>query len=234
MSQRDLTLDVLRGLAIFVMIGANMGGAVLEGSQVPFWFRCYSSLAAPLFILVSGMMVALTAEMRHRGLKHFFVRGAMIVVVGVFVDVLIWKILPFTTVDVLYLIGVSLPLAGLFLRLPAKSRWIVVISIFLLTPVLQNILGYSEYPSEFFLTGVQTVAPEHATSILAHWIVDGWFPVFPWLGFSLLGANLADLRRRWRTFGMNVFLFVGIGVSAVGSLAWWLYPGQLLTRAGYF
>ena len=36
LSQRNLTVDVLRGLAIFVMIGANMGGPVLEGSPCLF------------------------------------------------------------------------------------------------------------------------------------------------------------------------------------------------------
>ena len=232
MSQRDLTVDVLRGLAIFVMIGANMA-PLLKAGDVPFWFRYYGSLAAPLFVLISGMMVAITTETRHHGLKYFLIRGAMIDGVGALVDVLIWEILPFTTVDVLYLIGISLPLVALSLRLKAKPRWVVVIIIFLLTPILQSVLGYSEYPTEFYLSGELTFVPQHPTGILNHWVVDGWFPIFPWLGFSLLGANLADLRRKWRSFGTKVFFLVGIGISAVGIPTWWLNPGPLMTRAGY-
>ena len=232
-NQRDLTVDVLRGLAIFVMIGANMA-PLLKRPDVPFWFRYYASLAAPLFILISGMMVTLTIETSHHDVKYFFVRGVLIIAVGVLVDVLLWKILPFTTVDVLYLIGLSLPLAALSLHLESKTRWGVVILIFLLTPLLQNVLGYSEYPTEIYLPEKLTSIPLQPISILNHWIVDGWFPIFPWLGFSLLGANLAGLRRKWKGFGKKVFLVAGVGITAVGILAWWLNPGPFMARAGYF
>jgi uncharacterized membrane protein len=233
-SQRDPTIDILRGLAILIMIGANMGASVL--AQVPFWFRLYSSFAAPLFIMISGMIVCLTTQTKRHGLKHFIVRGIMIVTVGAIVDVFS-GILPFTSVDVLYLIGTSLPVAGLFLYLGRGRKtlqWILVILVFLLTPIFQSVLGYTEYPSEYNLWGELTLIPAHPTSIINHWIVDGWFPLFPWLGFSLLGAILGDLRLKQKSFRGIVFLFGGIAILGVGSFVWWLYPGQLLTRAGYF
>ena len=231
-SQRDLTVDVLRGLAIFVMIGANMA-PLFEGS-VPFLFRYYGSVAAPLFVLISGMMVALTTETKHHGLKYFLIRGAMIVAVGALVDVLVWNIIPFTTVDVLYLIGISLPLAALSLHLKPKPRWVVMILIFLLTPILQGVLGYTEYPTEFYLWNLElTFVPQHPTNVLNHWIVDGWFPIFPWLGFSVVGVNLEELRRKWGSFARKDFILAGIGILAVGIPAWWVNPGRLMTRAGY-
>ncbi len=138
MSQRrDLTIDILRGLAILIMIGANMGGSVLDETQVPIWFRIYSSYAAPLFILIAGMMVGLTSQRRSRGLKYFLTRGVMIMAVGALIDVLVWRNLPFTTVDVLYLIGLSLPLAYIFSRLSSPFRWIAILVVFGLTPILQ-------------------------------------------------------------------------------------------------
>jgi uncharacterized membrane protein len=230
---RDLTIDILRGFAVFTMIGANMG-PVLNISEVPFWFRLYGSFAAPLFILISGMMVGLTSQTKRHGLSYFLVRGVMILVVGAFIDMFIWGIVPFTTVDVLYLIGISLPIVYLSRRLGIKSRWIIVALIFLFTPVLQNILGYTNYPTELSVLGRPTIIPSNPTGIPIHWIVDGWFPIFPWLGLSLLGANIADLRLRLKSFTSRRFLLGGIAVMGSGILAWWFYPGQLMTRAGYF
>lgn len=231
---RDTTIDILRGLAIFTMVAANMAASVLA-SPHPFLFRLYGSFAAPLFILISAMMVVFTVQTKGHGLKYFLLRGMMIITVGALIDVLIWKIYPFTTVDVLYLIGISVPLAYLFHRLDTLSRWIIVISIFLVTPVLQMNLGYTDYPTEFSLSGEQTIIIANQTGIFNHWIIDGWFPIFPWLGFSLLGVNLAALRwnKLHATFGkINIFL-IGICILAFGGILWRLYPGSLLTRAGY-
>jgi len=107
MVNRDISIDILRGLAIFTMVAANMAPYVLIEPH-PFWFRFYGSFAAPLFILISGMMVALTTLTKGHDFKYFLVRGILIVTVGALIDVVMWNFYPFTTVDVLYLIGVSL------------------------------------------------------------------------------------------------------------------------------
>jgi uncharacterized membrane protein len=217
------------------MVAANMAALVLVEPH-PFWLRLYGSFAAPLFILLAGMMVAFTTQTKGHELKYFLARGMMIVAIGVLIDVFIWKIYPFMTVDVLYLIGISLPIAYLFLNLNTRSQWVIIVSIFLVTPILQNILGYTDYPTEFYLSGEQTVIAENQTNILNHWMVDGWFPIFPWLGFSLLGVGLANLRWKYKshtTFGKKTTFLTGIGFLAFGSIIWWLYPSKLLVRAGY-
>ncbi len=231
MVNRDISIDILRGLAIFTMVAANMAPYVLIEPH-PFWFRFYGSFAAPLFILISGMMVALTTLTKGHDFKYFLVRGILIVTVGALIDVLMWNFYPFTTVDVLYLIGVSLPIAHLFLRLNNSYQWLIVIIIFLFTPVLQNVLGYTDYPTEFYLTGEQTIVVENQTSILNHWLVDGWFPLFPWLGFSLLGVILANLRWKYKKFEENIII-LGISILILGSIIWYFFPGKFLTRAGY-
>ncbi len=231
---RDSTIDILRGVAIFTMVAANMAPTVLV-SPHPLLFRFYGSFAAPLFILVSGMMVVFTAQTKGHGLRYFLLRGAMIVTMGALIDVLIWRIIPFTTVDVLYLIGISLPLAYLFSRLGTLHRWIIVIFIFLATPLLQTYFGYTDYPTEFFLSGQPTIIIANQTGILNHWLIDGWFPIFPWLGFSLLGVNIAALRwnKLHSNLGKNNISLIGLGILAFGAILWWLHPGSLLTRAGY-
>jgi uncharacterized membrane protein len=233
MIKRDITIDILRGLAIFTMVAANMAGPVLVEPH-PFLFRFYGSFAAPLFILISGMMVVLTTQTKDHNLKYFLVRGMLIIAVGALIDIFIWKIYPFTTVDVLYLIGISLPLAYLFQRLNTASQCFIVISIFFFTPFLQHFFGYADYPSEFFFsTGAPTIIIENQTNILNHWLIDGWFPIFPWLGFSLLGVIFANIRLKYKTFGQSVFFLTGILLLVFGIVIWYFYQGKFLTRAGY-
>jgi len=233
MVNRDITIDILRGLAIFTMVAGNMAGPILIEPH-PFLFRFYGSFAAPLFILISGMMVALTAKTKGHNLKYFLVRGMLVIAVGALIDMFIWKIYPFTTVDVLYLIGISLPLAYLFMRVNTRSQCLIVIFIFFVTPFLQNIFGYADYPSEFFFsTGAPTIIIENQTNILNHWLVDGWFPIFPWMGFSLLGVILANMRLKYKTFGESVYFLTGIILLVSGIVIWYFYPGKFLTRAGY-
>ena len=143
MSQsRDVTVDTLRGLAIVTMIAANLAGPVLREPH-PLWLRLYGSFAAAIFVFLSGMMVALTARVHGRAWTYFLARGTAIVVVGALIDVAIWQIAPFTSVDVLYLIGVSLPLCALVLSTPPAARWPMVALVFLATQAVQSILGYA-------------------------------------------------------------------------------------------
>ncbi len=233
-SRRDLTIDVLRGLAVFTMIAANLAASALEGPH-PLWFRLYGSFAAPLFVLLSGMMVAYTMKRKAYGLGHFAARGAIVIAIAALLEVVIWKFYPFLSVDVLYLIGVSLPLVYLAMRLSAPARWTIVAIIFLFTPVLQQVLGYADYPTEVALSSDPGDAVD-ATSIFNHWLLDGWFPLFPWFGFALLGAQLADLRVRQtvRNLGwVRGSLATGLALFISGILIWWMYPGDLLTRGGY-
>jgi uncharacterized membrane protein len=231
---RDLTIDVLRGLAILTMVAANLAASALEGPH-PLWFRLYGSFAAPLFVLLSGMMVASTARRKGYTVRHYAARGAIVIAIAALLEVVIWKFYPFMSVDVLYLIGVAMPLVCLALRLSSPARWTIVAVIFLLTPVLQQLLGYAEYPTEVPLSGDPRDAID-ATSVFNHWLLDGWFPLFPWLGFALLGAQLAELRVRQSVFSsgwLRSARAAGLAISVGGVLIWWLFPGDLLTRAGY-
>ncbi|MFX0203773.1 MAG: heparan-alpha-glucosaminide N-acetyltransferase domain-containing protein [Candidatus Hodarchaeota archaeon] len=231
---RDVTIDILRGLAVFTMVAANAAAEVLAQPH-PLWFRFYGSFAAPLFIIISGMMVNFTTKAKGHRLKHFLTRGIVTVILGAIVDLFIWRIYPFMTIDVLYLIGISLPLAYLFMNCNALSRWIIVICIFISTPFIQKFLGYADYPTEVDLFREQTLAVANQFGIFRHWLVDGWFPIFPWLGFSLLGVNLPYLRWRSESYtaiGRTVVFLISVGLLVLGAIIWTAYPGQLLVREG--
>jgi len=234
--QRDRTVDILRGVAILVMIAAN-SSATIFAEPHPFWFRCLTSVAAPLFVSLSGMMIRLSQIRKGYLFSYSIKRGFMLIGVAVFLDIAAWQMYPCTSFDVLYIIGISAPLAFLFGRIRRTSlQWILVVAIFLMTPVLQNLFGYTPYPSEFHFDGSYHIVVEHQTSVLNHLFLDGWFPIFPWLGFSLLGVMLGSYR--WeggsiRTFCQKKMALIAFACLAIGILLKVLFPVHLLIRDGF-
>jgi uncharacterized membrane protein len=99
-------------------------------------------------------------------------------------------------------------------------------ALFAAAPLMQLALGYQPFP-----LGADGEAD--AWTIARHWMVDGWFPAFPWLGFALLGANLAEPRRRLGDFRKTAFLLGSLALLIGGAVLWWVHPGELYTRGGY-
>lgn len=233
---RDNVIDIVRGLAIIIMVGANM--APILAPPHPLFFRLYSSMAAPIFITLAGMSVPLCLSTNNPcyTFVHFLKRGGTLLLAGVFVDIAAWGIWPFTTVDVLYLIGTSLPLAYLVAKSPTYIPSFLGLLILLVTPLLQYSMGYTSYPTEFYFDGSVSNIKDQ-TSILNHWIIDGWFPLFPWLGYVCIGVTLGKLR--WPEKG-KVTKFTSLKFSIItlitlilGSVLWYYMPGNLYEREGY-
>src|SRR5262245_9033461 len=127
--KREPSIDILRGFAIFTMVAANAAPYALREPH-PFWFRCWGSFAAPVFVTLARSLVAKAAKDHPRALGYFFARGAMTFLVAILIDVGIWKIWPLMTVDILYLIGVSLPIAYGVSRLPRALQGLLILAVF--------------------------------------------------------------------------------------------------------
>lgn len=228
-------IDILRGLAIFIMVPANMAPSVYAEPHA-FWFRLVSSFAAPTFIAISGLMIALTSIKRRYGWKHYLVRGALLLLVAAFVDILIIKVAPFLSYDVLYLIGIACPLTYLFMRLPRLYQSSLIALIFLATPVLQARFGYIDYPGDVILWG-DTVGARQASptwsGALRRLLIDGWFPLFPWLGLSFAGAMMGQLLHAPGRGGDRGPLACAAVLLVVGIVAWRVHPGPMHNRQGF-
>jgi uncharacterized membrane protein len=70
-AERDATPDVRRGIAILLMLCANVIGYVSVPGGHPLWIRLYGSLAAPLFIVVSGLVATFVARSGRHRFGHF-------------------------------------------------------------------------------------------------------------------------------------------------------------------
>jgi uncharacterized membrane protein len=233
--KRDATYDVLRGLAILTMLCANVVGYVSLKDAHPLWLRVYGSFAAPLFITLAGLVAALGVRKKGYGIGYFLSRGLLIFATGVLIDIAIWHIIPFTTYDVLYLIGFGFILLFFIEKLSLAWKIVVILMVFALAPILQHIFGYTDYPSEYYLSGAPTMQIKLDTPIWQHWLVDGWFPVFPWIGFAFLGSVMLDLKAKLGTFRDWRVAVASMVTGVIGVIMLWkVYFAQLMVNRGCY
>jgi uncharacterized membrane protein len=228
---RDIPIDILRGFAITMMVGANMI-PYLFLPPVPFWIRIFSSIAAPLFIFLSGMMVALSRCRKQYDLVYFLIRGGVVVFIGVLLDMIGMGLIPFTSIDVLYLIGISLPLGYLYISLGTRSRWALIAAIFCITPLVQLVFGYTQLPVQIPIVNTGSIVSTiPITEILRQWFVDGWFPVLPWLGIAL-STHVGFLPLRYWDNLMSVRYYRSFTANSASRsipLSWRMLTGNLYT-----
>ncbi len=189
---RDITIDIVRTIAIVIMIGANL--ASLLPSPHALWFRYYCSFAAPLFVTLAGMMVTYSALKGRENTSYFLKRGAFLILCGAFVDSVIFGNLPFVSMDVLYVIGLGLPFAFFAAGWSMRANILSVLVIAFLALALQKIFGYAPEPLTLILGEGVKISLALLFRILDMWFIDGWFPIFPWLGYLIFGVILAKVR----------------------------------------
>jgi uncharacterized membrane protein len=222
-TKRDISIDIIRGIAIFIMLGANVVGYVTSCEVHPLWFDIYSSFAAPLFVLLSGYMVAVNSAKKHNSLSYYLLRGGMLILTAALIDSLLWQLLPFATFDVLYVIGLGLPLVFI---LEKKSIWIkigFIMTVLLITVILHRLWEYMEFPMEIeFLSEEADYSDYTLFNVLKALLYDGWFPVFPWITIPILGSIFAEFRGKFGNSFANIQVTsIGIILTLIGFV--WLY-----------
>lgn len=229
---RDLGIDALRGLAIVAMVASHLARDILVDPH-PIWLRAFGSLAAPLFILLAGFMVAQTGASKRHPLTYYVERGLIILGLAAAVDVLLWGMYPFVGFDVLYLIGAAVPLAALFGRLQAPWQSLVLVSILGITVVARGSLGYPDHVLAVMLYESPMELWTERATLLQQWLVAGWFPLLPWLFFAMLGVRLFQWRQAdARRFAAQVAC-VGVGLLLLGVAVGVGNPPASYVRGGY-
>lgn len=200
-AMRNQHIDSMRSIAILIMLTANTTPYLLE-PNAPFAFRALCSLAAPLFTFLSGYTFAMNGS-RSNGFKS----GFFVLLSAVIVDVFAWGIPPFQTFDVLYVIALGQFALELLKRLPSPVVLFLALIIVLTPTVLQTVYRF-ELPDPNW----------HSIRFKAYrWAFDGWFPIFPWLSFPLLGY----LSYRWKKATESLAWMPWISAAAcIGGAIW--------------
>ncbi len=184
-SDRFLSLDVARGFAIFVMIEAHIS-IILLGSALNY---LSSTVAAPFFILISGLAFELFVLSRVRQQKdrpQIFIESLSrsivlftitllpyiilsVVTPSIWMGILKWSV--FQVIAIGYIIG-------FFLHGRQALKIIAIALILFSTPFLSNMENLS------FLT-------------------TGSFPLFPFLGFFITGQIFSTIYTNKRIEGLS-------------------------------
>jgi uncharacterized membrane protein len=191
MSKRLVGIDVFRTLAIIIMIIAN-SAPYLENKPIPYGIRLICSIAAPIFIFLSGFVFSQTIKEGDLNLSKWK-NSIYLIITGALIDLMVWRIKPFNTFDILYLIGIS-QLINLAIRnfsITVKCViWIIIV-----------VFSFS-YKNEYrFINDdlllVNSLNAEHVIEF-KRLFLDGWFPLFPWFTYSLLGSILGEFLKKER------------------------------------
>jgi Heparan-alpha-glucosaminide N-acetyltransferase, catalytic len=248
---RYASIDVLRTVAIFLMVIVHF----LENLSGRDWVP--AGLGAPMFGFLVGVSYRISLNSRTaRGrteqqiTARSFRRGLFIFGLGIVFNIVVW--LPADTFnwDVLTLLGSAMLVLMLIRDQPSLVPLLICGLVFGLSPVLRLHSGYHEYWSPGYYDPDWTFA-----QLSLGYLVNGYFPIFPWLIFPLLGyvvgthvlpdsrASAANAGLTWRRVrgtalaGIAVIVLAAMlrfnRAEASGSVAsrifsgWTMFPASL-------
>jgi uncharacterized membrane protein len=154
-----------------------------------------AGLGAPLFTFLVGVSDRLWLNAQQakgsdeaKITKTSIRRGLFLFVLGFVFNVLVW--LPEDTFnwDVLTLIGTSLIVLNLVRNLPLPVPLLLAGTSFALGPILRELTGYHEYWTNGFFDPDMTMS-----DVLTGFLANGFFPLFPWLLYPLVGFVTGSL-----------------------------------------
>lgn len=182
-------LDALRGLCILGMIAVHLvfdlTFFVGISLTLPTWFYCLQQYGGLLFILISGICATLGTRSFRRG-GIVFGAGLLVSYVTLFADFVVGAVGVRIWFGILHLLGLCMLLYPLFRRLPwwalaLSGAAFVALGVWMATVrVSADYLFPLGLCSEKIYTG------------------SDYFPVFPGLGWFLLGAALGKTVYRSR------------------------------------
>lgn len=250
-ASRLLYLDALRGLIMILMavdhasffIGhkhpAEFWGQPLPeyASALPFLTRFVTHFCAPGFFFLMGIgMMLFAASRRQLGWtdsairKHFLTRGALLIVLQLFIENPAWVLGPAAELGtkspgggsevllhfgVLYGLGASMIACAFLLRLNAIFLTVISLLAILLTQAL--IPGPDKVAELYSPLSRLLLIPGHTN------IVQVFYPLLPWLGLAVFGlifarwilANPAAIPRKAALIGAGfLLLFLLVRLTA--------------------
>lgn len=190
-SSRIISLDILRGIAVVLMVQQhtgfwfwnNKGSIVASMGEYPLMviINGLGALAAPLFILLSGTGAALLSASGAEP-KIFFKRGIIIIFFGYLLNLLTPSWFSPGSWYVLHLIGTGIILTPLISKISQRWLFFSAVLIIAAAPLFLTCLSMPRY-----FGNEQMASCAGFGDVMLHAFVSGNFPVFPWLALFISG-----------------------------------------------
>jgi uncharacterized membrane protein len=233
--QRDNSIDLVRGCAVVTMVWANLAPFALIDPH-PLWFRFIGSFAAPIFVFLAGATIPMTAFDHRHDFSYYCQRASLVVLLAMAIDMAVWREWPWFSFDVLYLIGVGMPIIYLTLRITPTARALIAAGILLGSAFLRDYLGYPETLRHPPLGAIEESVRSALIELDDNILTGGFFPLFPWLAIMMFGSILGT----WRSRALGPHRLIGpkpvtiaLGLLVIGMAGWYFDPGQMQVRSGY-
>ena len=204
--ERNIWIDFIRSIAIIIMIIAN-SAAVIGNKEYSYFFRNICSLAAPLFVLLSG--ISFSVSSKYPSTSDTKTKSAFyLLITASCIDLFIWQIPPFNTFDVLYIIAF-----GIFLNIFLKHKTLLYVLSFIIFSIglavyLQVVLPYRFDMQEISLNNIlQVNKSDYIISSIRNMFVDGWFPIFPWICLPLIGTLIVKYQHFFQSYKLYTYVF---------------------------
>lgn len=237
------SIDILRAFAIIFMILCHFPIFLSSGTGPNNFLYFFSNhligdFAAPLFLVLVGISQALAATKKSREL--LFLRGVVIFLFGMILSVILHHKANLFDWDILPLIGFSIVTLVFCSRQSNSALLIIAFLIIIISPYFRQHSDYLHFwgdqiESPQFLSKlgiykkilfdpVADYSPEFlARSIFKGFFFNGYFPIFPWLSFPLVGYVIGrkiirrEIEKLLSTFSLQAvgFLLLGFGVAFI-------------------
>lgn len=186
---RHLSIDMLRTAAIVIMVQVHFVGN-LSGFHNP----GPGGFGAPLFAFLLGVSYSLWLEGPRvcklpdsERSKISIRRGLFLLGVGFLFNIFVW--LPEDTFiwDILTFLGVGLIVLNGARKLPHSILLMMCAAVFVISPILRELTDFRAYWTNNTFDFDVTLS-----DVLLGFLVNGYFPVFPWIIYPLAGFMVAS------------------------------------------
>lgn len=202
-STRILGIDVLRGVAVLLMIEQHLGVWLWQGpakgetvANYPglLTFNALGGGAAPLFVSLAGMG---SAMLLHKpGAKDLDLtiirRGLVLMGFGYLLSFITPSWFTWRSWFVLHLMGAGMIMTPALRRMPTWSLYALALAVLTITPFFQEFLQTPSLSNQRM--AAWAVAPKGDSpgvviegGHLRMALIEGHFPIFPWLAFFIVG-----------------------------------------------
>ena len=227
---RLVSIDILRCIAILLMVQVHFVEN-LSARKAPWEWLFDASMVlgnwpAPLFTFLAGLSLVLwLAKERALGkseadlTKIIVRRGLFIFGVGIAFEFFIWSPRDVFDWDILPLIGASFVILAALRRMPPQALFMLAILVVLASPFLRTCSNYTAHWSDAEDTYFARLT---LTESLLGFVLNGYFPLLPWVFFPLMGFALGTYffgdptGQRLRSWRVPVCAGLLLTLSALG------------------
>lgn len=186
MTQRIAEIDILRGIAIIMMIIYHFLFDLnyFFNAKIPLttgFYGIFQKTTASLFLLLVGISLYLSNTKSKAPFKKYLKRGVIVFCYGLLISLVTYIIFreQYVIFGILHLIGISIILSYPFRKFNNLTLVLSLVFIFL-GLLISNINSTS---NTLLVLGVHT----------SDFLSLDYFPIFPWFGVVLLGLSLGNL-----------------------------------------